>query len=69
MLKTSCESFVGSNPTVTILLRFQLISLSLLMNKDRNDSLETIDLSSESEYNTKKMNFIKRLFMKCYLCK
>jgi len=39
------------------------------MNKERNNSLETIDLSSENDYDTKKMCFIKRLFMKCCLCK
>jgi hypothetical protein len=39
------------------------------MNKERNNSLETIDLSSENDYDAKQMSFIKRLFMKCCFCK
>ena len=39
------------------------------MNKERNDSLETIDLSSENDYDAEKMSFLKRLFIKYWLCK
>ena len=38
------------------------------MNRDRYTSLDTIDLSSESSYDSKKNCFLKRLFFKYCLC-
>ena len=38
------------------------------MNRDRYNSLDTIDLSSESSYNGKNICYLKILFFKYCLC-